>query len=187
MGRGYREQLDDSSERLLVLIRHAKSDWSYSVSDQERPLATRGTRQATETGRWIADHVDGLDRAIVSPAQRAWSTWDLIGQQLPHPPGVIVEDAAYTFDGRDLLALVRRFPADWSTVALVGHNPAMEELVTALTGADVAMPTSCVAVIGWDGAWSDAGPSGTLIAHGRPVQLVGDGRPSADRPQPTQP
>jgi phosphohistidine phosphatase len=162
MRRGYR------ADRTLVLIRHAKSDWSAHASDLERPLNDRGRRQAPQSGRWIASNVDPIARAVVSPAQRARSTWELVAAELPDPPPVTVDERVYTFDSRGLLPVVRGFDDDDAIVALVGHNPAMEEFVESLTGAWVGMPTSCVAVIGLAGSWSEAGPSGKLLAHGRP-------------------
>ena len=162
MGRGYR------AEHTLVLIRHAKSDWSANVSDLHRPLNRRGRRQAPESGRWLAQHLQPIEQAIVSPAQRALSTWDLVAGELPDQPPVTVDDRAYTFDAGGLLPIIRGLSDDVGTVALVGHNPAMEELARHLTGAWVAMPTSCVAVIGLSGAWAQVGPGATLLAHGRP-------------------
>ena len=83
-----------------------------------------------------------------------------------------VDERAYTFDARGLMPIIHDLADDLGTVALIGHNPAMEELVGHLTGAWVAMPTACVAVIGLTGPWSEAGPgapqAGQLLAHGRP-------------------
>ena len=162
MGRGYR------AERTLVLIRHAKSDWSADASDLERPLNRRGQRQAPASGRWLAENLQPIELAVVSPAQRARSTWDLVAGELPDPPPVSIDERAYTFDGQGLLPIIHELAPDLGTVALVGHNPAMEELTSHLSGSWVAMPTSCVAVIGLPGAWSEAGPGATLLAHGRP-------------------
>ena len=64
-------------ERTLILLRHAKSDWSGSAPDFDRPLAERGRAQAPLAGRWLANHVDRIDLAIVSPAERARETWEL--------------------------------------------------------------------------------------------------------------
>lgn len=108
-----------------------------------------------------------VDHAVVSPAQRARSTWELVSKELDRSPTTTVDDRAYTFDGRGLLTIVQSLPDDWGTVALVGHNPAMEELVGSLTGEWVEMPTSCVAVIDLPGPWSE-GTGGALRAHGRP-------------------
>jgi len=41
-------------ERTLILLRHAKSDWSGDETDVARPLAKRGRRQAPDAGRWLA-------------------------------------------------------------------------------------------------------------------------------------
>jgi len=162
MGRGYRAQ------HTLVLIRHAKSDWSANASDLQRPLNRRGQRQAPESGRWLAEHLQPIELAVVSPAQRARSTWDLVASQLSDPPPMTVDERAYTFDARGLLPIIHELADDLGTVALVGHNPAMEELASHLTGSWVAMPTSCVAVIGLSTPWSEAGPGAALLAHGRP-------------------
>jgi phosphohistidine phosphatase len=162
MGRGYR------AEHTLVLIRHAKSDWSANASDRQRPLNRRGQRQAPESGRWLAQNLQPIEQAVVSPAQRARSTWDLVAAELPDPVPVAVDDRAYTFDARGLMSIIHDLADDLGTVALVGHNPAMEELAGHLTGGWVAMPTSSLAVIGLAGPWSEAGPGATLLAHGRP-------------------
>lgn len=145
--------------RTLVLVRHAKSDWSGEHADLDRPLAPRGRRQATEAGRWLAAHGPRLDLAVVSPATRARATWDLVAAELAAPPPVRVEAAAYTFDGDDLLDVVRGLEGP-GAVALVGHNPALEELLELLTGEVRRMPTSCLAVVDLD--------RGVLTHHGRP-------------------
>lgn len=160
--------------RTLILMRHAKSDWSVPIDDRGRPLSGRGTRQASEAGRWLADYVGQIDLVVLSPAARAADAWERAAAELPHPPPVRLEERAYTFDGAALLALVRALGQE-STVVLVGHNPACEELVKLLTGYGVQMKTSALAVI----ELADWGaPRGRVIAHGRPpsgsVQSVGD-------------
>lgn len=142
----------------LVVVRHAKSDWSGAHADRDRPLAPRGRRQAAEAGRWLAAHGPALELAVVSPAERARATWDLVSAELAAPPPVRVAEAAYSFDGGALRSLVAETEA--SAYALVSHNPAVEELVSLLTGEDVAMPTSCLAVIDL--------AAGRLLTHGRP-------------------
>lgn len=154
--------------RTLVLIRHAKSDWEVPVPDRERPVAARGRRQAPASGRWIAEHVPPLDLAVVSPARRARDTWDLISAELPSQPRVEVSETAYTFDGGDLMGIVRSLPEHVTVAALVGHNPAMEELVETLVGQWIAMPTAAIAVFELS-AWRVADHTGHLVYAGRPA------------------
>lgn len=153
--------------RTLVVLRHAKSDWSGDEADLERPLAPRGRRQAPEAGAWLAAHHPAIDLAVVSPAARARTTWELASAELADPPPVRIEEAVYAAWGHELRAVVAGLPAEGSTVVLVGHNPGVEDLVEALTGDSVTMPTSAIAVLTWDGAWSDA-DSARLVASGRP-------------------
>lgn len=153
-------------ERTLVVLRHAKSDRGAPVGDSDRPLAARGRRQAPDAGRWLAAHLGAPDLAVVSTATRARQTWDLAAAELPAAPPVRFDPDAYTFSGAGLRALVRRLPEDSGTVVLVGHNPAVEELVESLTGCWVRMPTAALAVVAL-AAW-DAG-TGRLRAAGRPA------------------
>lgn len=115
----------------------------------------------------MADHV-AIDRAVVSPARRASDTWELMAAAYETRPPTIHDDRAYSFDGRVLLDIVLGLDEADHTVALVGHNPAMEEIVQYLTGSWQPMPTACVAVIDLPGPWRDAATGGVLRAHGRP-------------------
>jgi phosphohistidine phosphatase len=156
-------------ERTLVLLRHAKSDWTHDVADADRPLAKRGTRQAPEAGRWLASHLDRIDLAVVSSALRARSTWELASAELPSPPEVRVDQRVYAASETELLEVVRDLPDGLSTVVLVGHNPGLEDLVDALTGSWTPMPTSAIAVVDLSGGWAAAGDgTGRLRASGRP-------------------
>jgi phosphohistidine phosphatase len=155
--------------RTLILLRHAKSDWSGGEPDRLRPLAPRGRRQASEAGRWLAEHGGNIDLAVVSSATRAQQTWQLASDELTDPPTVRTEDRVYAASVGELLGLVRELPAEAGTVVMVGHNPAFEDLATTLSGRSVQMPTSALAVIELAGDWTTAGILGAdLRASGRP-------------------
>jgi phosphohistidine phosphatase len=160
------------TERTLVLLRHAKSDWSGGEPDLLRPLAARGRRQAPEAGRWLASHLDGLDLAVVSPATRARETWDLVAAELATVPPVRIEERAYAADEEDLLGLVRALDPDLAAVVLVAHNPGLEDLASLLAAEWVAMKTSALVVLSFPGPWADVGQrAATLVASGRPPML----------------
>jgi phosphohistidine phosphatase len=155
--------------RTLVLLRHAKSDWTHEVADADRPLAKRGRRQAPEAGRWLAAHLGHIDLAVVSPARRARSTWELVAAELPAATEVRIDQRVYAASADQLLRLVRELPDDRRTVALVGHNPGLEELVADLVGTWTPMPTSAIAVVSLAGGWASAGEkAGSLLGSGRP-------------------
>ncbi len=159
-----------TSDRMLVLLRHAKSDWSTTHHvDAERPLAHRGRHQAPEAGRWLAGHLKRIDLAVVSPARRAVETWELASRELPEPPPVLVDDRVYAASDEQLLEVVHGLPDDAHIVVVVGHNPGLEELVELLAGEWVALPTSALAVLELEGPWSTAEPcTASLHSSGRP-------------------
>ena len=154
--------------RTLLVLRHAKSDWDVGVSDRERPLAARGRRQAPPMGRWLTREGLVPDHAIVSVAVRARQTWALVADDLPAPVTTEFSEAAYTFDGDDLLVLVREAARGVGVLALVGHNPAVEELVETLTGDWAQLETSSLAVVDLAGEQWGAG-AGSLRWAGRPA------------------
>jgi phosphohistidine phosphatase len=157
------------SERTLILLRHAKSDWSGGEADIDRPLAKRGRRQAPDAGRWLASNIDSIDLAVVSPANRARSTWDLVSAELAAAPPTRIDDRVYAASDDELLAVLRELPDAVATVVMVGHNPGIEELASRLTGAWAPMPTSALAVITVSGSWSSAGHHPAMLrASGRP-------------------
>jgi phosphohistidine phosphatase len=155
--------------RTLILLRHAKSDWSGDEADIDRPLAKRGRRQAPEAGRWLATNIDGIDLAVVSPANRARSTWELASAELTEPPPTRIDDRVYAASDDELLDVVRELPDDVETAVLVGHNPGLEELASRLTDEWTPMPTSALAVITVPGSWSSTGRQPAVLrASGRP-------------------
>lgn len=157
------------TERMLILLRHAKSDWSGGEADLDRPLNKRGLGQATDAGRWLAHNIEGIDLAVVSPANRARATWELAAAELDASPPAQLDDRAYAASDSQLLDIVRSLPDDSETVVLVGHNPGIADLASLLTGEQIEMPTSAIAVIGLSGSWSGADESSaTLRTSGRP-------------------
>jgi phosphohistidine phosphatase len=117
----------------------------------------------------LATHIDGIDLAVVSPARRARETWDLVAAELGAPPPTRIDDRVYAASGHELLNFVHELSEDIDTVVLVGHNPGIEDLTSLLTGERPPMPTSALAVIAVDGAWSTAAPrSAALRSSGRP-------------------
>ena len=156
-------------DRTLILLRHAKSDWSASAPDIDRPLAERGQAQASLAGRWLASRSGRIDLAAVSPARRARETWELVSAQLAPAPPTRIDDRVYEAPADRLLDVVHDAPENVHTLLLVGHNPGMEQLASLLAGEDVIMRTSGIAEFGVEGPWAELDPtSAVLRVAGRP-------------------
>lgn len=152
-----------TTDRILILLRHAKSDWSGSVPDIDRPLAERGTAQAPLAGRWLAGHAGRIDLALVSPARRARETWELASAQLEPLPPARSEDRVYAASADQLLDIVHGVPDTVQTLLLVGHNPGMEQLASLLAGEEVVLRTSGIAVFDGEGPWSGLDAASTAL------------------------
>ena len=61
--------------KTLVLMRHAKSNWSGDLSDFDRPLSERGVKSARALGKWLRENDLFPDFALVSAAKRTVETF----------------------------------------------------------------------------------------------------------------
>lgn len=146
--------------RRLMLLRHAKSDWSQSEQgDHARGLAPRGRKAAPLIGRYMARHGMIPDRAIVSTAARTRDTWRLVAEMFPRNPPAHFEDRIYEASPHDILAAIAEAPASARSLVVVGHNPGFHETANLLVeSGDPLMrakllekfPTAALAVIDFE-------------------------------------
>lgn len=130
----------------LLLLRHAKSSWKdAALADHARPLNKRGQHDAPLVGAWLQQQHLLPDFVLSSTAVRARDTaravidasgyqgeWRTLPQLYDAPPDAIVK-------------VLQTLPASAQQVLLVGHNPGLEALATALTGETVTLPTATLA------------------------------------------
>jgi phosphohistidine phosphatase len=153
--------------RRLVLIRHAKAE-ARASSDAARALAARGRRDARAVGRWLAAHGIEPDLVVVSPAQRTRQTWELAVSELGRTPPSAIDPGLYENSVDNVFDVIRAADPAISTLAIVGHNPSIEQSALALDdGGGPAsreemrrgFPTSGVAVLTVEVDWVDVGPA----------------------------
>jgi phosphohistidine phosphatase len=114
--------------RRLMLLRHAKSDWSSAgMPDRERPLNKRGRETVPKVAKFIVSAGLLPDSIISSTALRTRQTCDLIAAALPPSTKVGFEDRLYEADAETILAVIRATPDDSHCVLLIGHNPGLQE------------------------------------------------------------
>lgn len=144
------------SRRTLLLMRHAKSDWTNECDDHDRPLNARGLEAAPHMGRWLRDHELAPDCVLSSTANRARTTATLVAEAQDVKPDVAHLKSLYLPGFDDIASAVAQAPEEARCLLVVGHNPGFEHAVAAITSSRESMPTAAVAVIDIDlDEWSD--------------------------------
>jgi phosphohistidine phosphatase len=150
-----------ATDRTLLLLRHAKSDYPDGVVDHDRPLAPRGIREAGLAGDWIRANVAPVDAVLCSTATRT--------RQTLARTGIDTEDVRFDDDLYDsapgtVIRLINGVADDVQTLLVVGHEPTMSMLALGLgdgDGSDPAavervatkFPTSSIAVLTTSHSW----------------------------------
>lgn len=124
----------------LILIRHAKSDYPPGVDDHDRPLNARGLRDAPRIGAWLTTRHEAAAREVtcvlVSSARRAQLTWLLASGAMGAATASWIdheEPRIYEAPASRLADVVGELRESCRSAVLVGHNPGLDDLVTALT------------------------------------------------------
>ncbi len=119
----------------LYIMRHAKSDWSGpQISDFDRPINKRGTRNAIRIGGWMNENNHTPQKIISSPALRAKETIELVAEQISkfNLEDLTYEDELYLAGFTQLIEFINTFKDKVQSLMLVGHNPGIENLVNYL-------------------------------------------------------
>jgi phosphohistidine phosphatase len=158
-----------AATRHLLLVRHAHA--AAGPDDHERPLDARGRREAA----WLADVVSRLAEppslVLCSTARRTRETLEALREGLRPAPRVALERGLYSATAEQLLDRVR-VEEDEPRVLLVGHNPAIGELASALAGRGEAEPLARL---------HEKFPPGALAILAFPVESWSEVKPGAGR------
>ncbi|AWI84386.1 phosphoglycerate mutase [Alloyangia pacifica] len=148
----------------LILMRHAKSDWSVGMPDHARPLNPRGRKSAEALGVWLRAQEILPDQVLCSSAARTCETLDLL-----HLGEVATrfEDRLYLAEPATLLKSLQA--AKGSTVLMLAHNPGIGDFARGLVARAPwhpkfgTYPTGATLVANFEiGEWSDARMGGAL-------------------------
>ena len=165
-------------ERRLVVMRHAKSSWSSDAGgDHDRPLNSRGRKDAPRVASALLELGWWPDVVVSSDATRTQETWALMaeaGADAAAPtPEVHFERGLYLAGYDDLLADATTWDHDWGRVLVLGHNPGWQHLVSRLSGTHQEMTTGNAALlVGTGDSWPEAlGNRWRLDGFLRPKEL----------------
>ena len=171
--------------RRLFLIRHAKTEPSVGRDDYERRLTGRGRDDAKRVAKALAARRMLPDVLIHSGAARAKETAEIFAAAWQGKVELQEDAGLYDASVTTLLARTRALADEHKRVGLVGHNPSLGELATALigSGAEPEMrrlaakyPTGAVAVLDFSiERWDDVERNAALLAlYLTPAELEAD-------------
>ena len=113
--------------RRLILIRHAKSDWSTpGLGDHQRPLNKRGRASAKAIGDWLRQRDYLPDQILSSSSTRTRETCERMKLNAP----AVFLDELYHASAMAMLTELQR--ATGQAVLMLGHNPGIGDLAERL-------------------------------------------------------
>lgn len=134
----------------LYIIRHAKSDWSFELKDFDRPLSTRGFRDAPAMAARLHESSPGIECLVSSPAKRAITTAQVFAEVLSIPiKGIQIRESIYEAGLDALLEAVTTLDDSFSVAALFGHNPGLTMLANYLGDSNIYNIPTCGIVHLW--------------------------------------
>ncbi len=117
----------------VFLARHGQAEPGYDVADGQRSLTGVGRRSVRAVGKLLAAQPPHIDRILTSPLVRAVQTAELLAGELGIDEGIaarrIVAEPPSTAALVDVIAEV---PANIQGLLIVGHEPTMSILASAL-------------------------------------------------------
>ncbi|MFW0693174.1 SixA phosphatase family protein [Aliarcobacter butzleri] len=136
----------------LVLIRHAKSDWSNPfLDDFLRPLNKRGEKNAPLMANLLKEKNIRPDLIISSPSLRTKQTLEYFIKKLNYDDEVRFEESIYEAPYENLLKVIKDIPNIYKIVFLIGHNPGLCDLTNFLVDKSFEnIPTCGIVEIDFD-------------------------------------
>ncbi|MCK0188469.1 histidine phosphatase family protein [Arenibacter sp. F20364] len=159
--------------KTVILVRHGKSSWEYSVSDKDRPLLERGIKDVHKVAGKFLSNLIHIDAAYSSLANRALHTAMIFLRTINFPiANFALSNELYDFSGEDVYRFIKGLKNDKDTVIIFGHNEAFTHIANSLGNMYIDnVPTSGLVQIKFDtNDWS-AVAKGTTVQTLFPKQL----------------
>lgn len=140
----------------LFIVRHAKSDWAnFNLSDFERPLNSRGLRDAPEMANRLTEKNIKIDLLVSSSANRALTTAQFFAPEFNID--VLKVDELYHASVKTFYKVIGSIKDEFNSVAIFSHNPGITDFVNELTPTKIDnMPTCGIFAINvFSNSWLD--------------------------------
>jgi len=149
----------------LLLIRHAKATHDHNFTDFERPLKKSGIADAEMMATRLKVQAIIPEIIVSSPALRTKTTANIFSEHLSiHKP--LTDKAIYDATEDDLLQIINELPNNHDFIALVGHNPSINQLLFFFTRQIRDVPPCAVALIDFEfEEWAMLGENTGNLVH----------------------
>lgn len=118
----------------LLVMRHAKSDWTTRLSDFERPLNPRGIETARRMGRFLVDNSLIPDRILSSSSTRTRETAHYLMDAFElDDDRLLFTDELYLADITTLMTVIENWLPATDCLLALAHNPGIDDLVMHLS------------------------------------------------------
>jgi phosphohistidine phosphatase len=147
------------TDRVLVLLRHAKAEHPAKLADVDRPLTPRGHADSGAAGAWLASQGLVPHLVLCSPSRRTRDTWHSVKLALGVRTKPVFDPRLYDGTVAEMVELISETASNVDTVLVIGHNPALSMLSALLDpagGPPDGLRTCGLAVHRMTGAWSGA-------------------------------
>lgn len=135
--------------KILYLLRHGKSSWDNpELSDFNRPLNNKGTKETKELAEYMANNRYIPEVILCSSAKRTRETLEPILEVLEFGGEVKYLENLYLANAYEIGEVINSVNAE--TLLVVGHNPGIEDYLSKLVGEELNMKTCHLAVIDFE-------------------------------------
>lgn len=117
--------------KYLFICRHADAARVLAGQpDFDRPLSNLGEQEALLAAQWVLRTGIPIPAIVCSAAHRTRQTAQIFAQVLQVPAaGIQVQEALYHAGPQELQDHIEGWPASWQAGLVIGHNPAVSQLV----------------------------------------------------------
>lgn len=146
--------------KTLLIIRHAHAESAvFGMNDFDRALSARGKQEAQKIAEKLAGRNISVDSWLCSSARRTMETSTILRHHLhAKENSLMCIDGLYQASSYKLKTQIIQISDNWSSAAIVAHNPGITDLANALTDElriDDMPPGSVVAISSNSKQWMD--------------------------------
>ena len=158
----------------LIIIRHSKSSWKdLSLGDFHRPLNKRGKTDGPIMANFLSSKINKICFLHSSSSVRTFEPSKFFIDRIKFDQ-IKYDDSLYHSSSFLILNLIKNYSDNFSSVAIIAHNPGLTNLINELTNIDLDnLPTTGIAEIDFNCIkWNDISlKNSNLIEIKFPKQL----------------